>query len=230
MEQTSFTRIAGFGAVGFATVIVLAALVLTTAGLPPPGADEAAVVGFFSAGPVAVSASSALVPVALVLVVLFGAGAVRVLRRSEQARAEAWSLVGLAGLLLQSATFALVVAIRVALATVVPEGATESVAALWAVHDGIFIVNGTFLALALLGLSVSGLRAGLIPRWHGALGFVSATLLFVSALTTPLVVGGAGPLALIGLAGWLLWVVWMFTYGVVLIRLRTPVGTSAAVS
>ena len=224
MHPLPFTRIAGFGAVGFATVIVLATVVLTAAGFPAPGATDAAVVDFFATGAAAVGASSAAVPVAGVLVVLFGAGAVRVLWRSEEARAEAWALVGLAGLLLQTATFAIVVAIRVALAATMPDGAT--VAALWAVHDGLFTINGAFLALALVGLSVGGLRAGLVQRWHGTLGLVSAVLLFVSALTTPFVVAGAGLLGLVGLAGWLLWVVWMVTYGVVLIRLRTPVAVS----
>jgi len=70
----------------------------------------------------------------------------------------------------------------------------------------------------MLGLSVAGLRAGLIRPWHGALGLFVAALQFTSALLTPLIIGG-GPLGLLGLAGWLMWVGWIATYGIVLIRL-----------
>ncbi|GAA1283432.1 hypothetical protein GCM10009609_55280 [Pseudonocardia aurantiaca] len=73
-------------------------------------------------------------------------------------------------------------------------------------------------SVALLGLSIGGLRAGVTPRWHAALGLVSATLLFGSATAAPLVVAGAGPLGLLGLVGWLLWVGWVAGYGIVLVR------------
>ncbi|RSM91919.1 hypothetical protein DMH04_02125 [Kibdelosporangium aridum] len=133
---------------------------------------------------------------------MFGAGAVVALWSSELG----WALVGLGGLLLQNGAFAGIIALRLALASAPP---TEG---LWALHESLFSLNGTFLAIALLGLSVGGLRSGLIRRWHAALGFVSAVLLFGSATLS---------VGLIGLLGWLLWVVWIGTYGVTLIRLRS---------
>jgi hypothetical protein len=93
--------------------------------------------------------------------------------------------------------------------------------ALWALHDALFTLNGTFLAIALVGLSIGGLRAGVTRRWHAALGLMSAVLLFGSATAAPLVVAGAGPLGLLGLVGWLLWVGWVAGYGIVLVR-RVP--------
>ncbi|NUW42090.1 hypothetical protein HT134_18350 [Nonomuraea rhodomycinica] len=148
---------------------------------------------------------------------MFGAGAVSVLWPSERERGEAWSLVGFAGLALQNVTFAGIIAARLALARTAPAdpGATPG---LWAWHDAMFTLNGTFLAVALLGLSVAGLRARFIRRWHAALGFVAAGLQFSSACLAFAVMRGEGPLGLVGLAGWLAWVAWIAVYGMRLIR------------
>jgi hypothetical protein len=217
----AFSWTAGFAALGFAASIVLANVVLVPAGLPRTGAAVAEVGAFFTTAGAAVGVSSVFGPLAWVLAVLFGAGVVAAVRRSERERGEAWSLVGFAGLVLQNATFSGVTAIRLALASgsATPGGADPDVTgALWALHDALFTLNGTFLALALVGLSMSGLRSRLIRPWHGGLGLVAAVLQFGSAAATPLVIAATGPLGLLSLAGWLLWVVWIVGYGVVLVR------------
>ncbi|WP_433518199.1 hypothetical protein ACQP2T_23260 [Nonomuraea sp. CA-143628] len=209
-----FSRISGLAAIGFAGLIVLSNVIAVPAGLPLTGAPLSEVNAFFSTKGGVLGIASAIVPAAWVLATVFGAGAVSALRRSEQERGEAWSLVGFAGLALQNATFAGIVATRLALA----KDSTAS-SALWGLHDALFTLNGTFLSLALLGLSVGGLRAGLIRSWHGTWGLLSGALLFASATLTPLVIDHAGPLGLLGLAGWLMWVVWLITYGITLIHL-----------
>jgi hypothetical protein len=216
----SFTRVSGLAALGFAFLIVAGNVVLVPAGLPRTGAGIGEVDGFFRAHGDLVGIGSALTPAAWVLATLFGAGAVRVLWQSERDRGEAWALVGFAGLILQNAVFAAVIAIRLALASTAADG-VGAAASLWALHDTLFTLNGTFLALALVGLSLAGLRAGLIRPWLGRWGLVSAVLLFSSAVLTPLVVDHVGPLGLLGLVGWLMWVVWVLVYGVVLMR-RAP--------
>jgi hypothetical protein len=216
----SFTRVSGLAALGFAFLIVAGNVVLVPAGLPRTGAGIGEVDGFFRAHGDLVGIGSALTPAAWVLATLFGAGAVRVLWQSERDRGEAWALVGFAGLILQNAVFAAVIAIRLALASTAADG-VGAAASLWALHDTLFTLNGTFLALALVGLSLAGLRAGLIRPWLGRWGLVSAALLFSSAVLTPLVVDHVGPLGLLGLVGWLMWVVWVLVYGVVLMR-RAP--------
>jgi hypothetical protein len=213
----SFTRVSGLAALGFAFLIVAGNVVLVPAGLPRTGAGIGEVDGFFRAHGDLVGIGSALTPAAWVLATLFGAGAVRVLWQSERDRGEAWALVGFAGLILQNAVFAAVIAIRLALASTAADG-VGAAASLWALHDTLFTLNGTFLALALVGLSLAGLRAGLIRPWLGRWGLVSAALLFSSAVLTPLVVDHVGPLGLLGLVGWLMWVVWVLVYGVVLMR------------
>ena len=213
--STTFPRTCGLAGLGFAAMIVLANALLAPAGLPVTGAEANEVTTFFAAKADVVGIASALTPAAWVLATLFGAGAVSVLWRSERDRGEAWCLLGFAGLALQNATFAGVTAIRLTLAH-----DNTATTALWALHDALFTLNGTFLALALLGLSISGRRAGLIRPWHGRVGLLSAALLFSSATLTPLVIDHAGPLGLLGLVGWLLWVVWIVRYGITLIRLN----------
>jgi hypothetical protein len=215
-----FARVSGFAALGFAFLIVAGNVILVPAGLPRTGAGIGEVDGFFRAHGDLVGLGSALTPAAWVLATLFGAGAVRVLWRSERDRSGAWALLGFAGLVLQNAVFAGVIAIRLALASTAADGVGADTS-LWALHDALFTLNGTFLALALLGLSVGGLRGGLIRPWHGRWGLVAAALLFGSAVLAPLVIDHTGPLGLLGLTGWLMWVVWLVVYGVALMR-RAP--------
>ncbi|WP_199432639.1 DUF4386 family protein [Qaidamihabitans albus] len=217
-----FARLGGFAGLGFAALIVLGNAVVVPAGLPRTDADTAEVAAFFTENEDAVGIASSLGPIAWVLAAVFGAGAVSALWPSDRGRGEAWSLVGLAGLILQNGTFAGVIAIRLALASATADDGTT--AGLWALHDALFTLNGTFLALALIGLSVAGLRAGLIRQWHGGLGLLAAALLFGSATLAPLVIDHTGPLGLLGLAGWLMWVAWIVGYGITLIRLPAPAG------
>lgn len=214
-----FSRIGGFAALGFAFVIVGANLIIEPAGMPAVGADIDEVNTFFTTKAGLAEFAMALTPIAWVCATVFGAAAVAVLWPRERAAGSGWSLLGFAGLLLQNATFAGIVAIRLALSATTDHTATAT-AGLWAFHNALFALNGTFLATALLGLSLGGFRTGLIRRWHAILGLTSATGLFISALLTPAIIDHAGPIALLSLVSWLLWVVWLVTYGVTLLRLR----------
>ncbi|XVS63485.1 hypothetical protein ACQPYE_35315 [Actinosynnema sp. CA-299493] len=211
VPTSPFLRIAGYCGLGFATLIVLANAIMVPTGLPSTGAETAAVIAYFTANRGAVGVASALTPAAWALSTVFAAGVVAALRRSERERGEAWSLVGFAGVLLQNGAFAAVTALRLAVAD-------DPTGALWSLHDALFTLNGVFLASALVGLSLGGRHAGLIPAWHARLGLLSAALLFTSATLAPLVVARPGPLVFPGLAGWLLWVVWVVAYSVALIR------------
>lgn len=220
-----FTRFGGLGAIGFAALIVGANLVLEPAGMPVVGANIDEVNTFFTTESGAVGLSSSVTPAAWCCVIVFGAAAVATIWPRERAAGSAWSLVGFSGLLLQTAAFVGVVAIRLALSATTERSGT---AALWALHNALFVLNGVFLTVALLGLSLGGRRTGLIRRWHATVGLLAAAGLFVSATLTPVVIDHAGPLALISLISWLLWVVWLVTYGVTLLRL-TPTNQPAPV-
>jgi hypothetical protein len=209
-----FSRISGFAAIGFALTIVGGNLIMAPAGLPLAGAEMAEVNAFFAEHGDLVGLVSGFLPAVWVLATLFGAGAVAALWTSEREHGEAWSLVGFAGIVMQNITFTGVIATRLALARTAPHDTTG----LWALHDALLTLNGTFLATALVGLSVAGLRARFIRPWHGGLGFLAAALQFTSASLASLVIKEESPLGLIGLIGWLIWAVWIVLYGIRLIR------------
>lgn len=222
----SLPRLGGVGAIGFAAVIFLTNVaIMVPAGLPTTGASENEVVAFFSTSGGAVAWGTVFIPMAWVLATLFGAGAVSAVWRSELPRGEAWSLVGFAGLLAQNVTFAGVIGLRLALAGTATLVTTLG---LWRLHEALFTLNGTFLALALAGLSISGLRAGLIRPWLATVGFLSAALNFASASLTPMVMEHGGAFGYVGLAGWLLWVFWLVAYGVRLLRWTPRANTAQA--
>jgi hypothetical protein len=214
-RKLNIVQAGGVSALGFAVMIVLGNVIVVPAGFPLPGTPIPDALPFFAANAGTVGFASALAPAAWVFATVFGAAVVVALRPTERG----WALVGFAGLLLQNSAFAGVIALRLALASN-PDGA------LWSLHDALFTLNGTFLAIALIGLSIGGRQAGLIRPWHAILGLVSAVLMFSSATLAPLIVGNEGPLGLLGLAGWLLWVVWIAAWGLKLIR-HSKVGALA---
>lgn len=224
---TGFTRLAGAAGIGFASLIVLGNVLLVPVGLPLAGAPTSEATAFFSANDGLRALAAGLGPLTWTLATVFAAGALGVIWRSERERGEAWSLVGFAGMLLQNGTFTAVIATRLALGQTAGDDSSATTA-LWSLHDGFFALNGTFLALALTGLSIGGLRAGLIHRWHARAGLLAAALQFTSATLGSLVIAEEGPLGLIGLAGWLIWVAWLVWYGVTLLRARTTEVRSLA--
>jgi hypothetical protein len=216
VKSVGFIQLGGWAAFGFAALILLANAITVPAGLPLPGASQEEVKTFYSTKSGIVAISSALTPLAWLFATVFGAAVLVVLQQSEQSRQEAWLLVGFAGLLLQNTTFAAIIATRLGL--MITSSDSSEVAGLSALHDALFTLNGTFLAMALLGLSLAGIRGGLIHWWHSGLGLLSAALLLLSASLTPLIIRQAGPLGLLGLCGWLLWVLWIVVYGFTLVR------------
>jgi hypothetical protein len=218
MEGTrmAFSRLGGLAAIGFAVLLLGTNLVLVPAGLPTFGAETGEVSDFFTTNTTLVGVTSALTPLVWIAAVLFGAAALRVLWPAERAQGAAWSLVGFAGLLLQNATFTGLIATRLALTTTAQDG--TAAATLWALQEALLTLNGTYLATAMVGLSVAGLRTRLIRPWHAMLGLLAAALQFGGAVVVPPVIDDPGPLGFLGLTGWLLWVVWIAGYGVVLIR------------
>ena len=135
--------------------------------------------------------------------------------RKRPDRVESWPLVGLGAAFMQNTIFSMVVACQIVLSTA--DLSSESASALWQLHNALFTLNGTSLALVLLSFSIAGLRAGLIRRWHGTLGLVAAATLALSSFLTPIHIDG-GPLVLLGLAGFLMWLVWIATYSITLLR------------
>lgn len=214
----NFPRLSGAAGLGFVALLIVANLILTSAGFPTPSdaVDVDQVGRIFAAEPGALRLASALLPAAWLLATVFAAGVV-----ATSWTGRAWSLVGLAGVVMQCAVFTGVEASRLALWSAAAH-APAAVPGLWGLHNALFGFNQVFLATALLGLSIGGAQAGIISRWHAGVGLTGAALLFASATASPYGIDEPNPLALLGLAGWLLWLAWIVTFSVTLIRGATP--------
>lgn len=214
-----FPRLAGVAGIGFVAILIVANTLLTSAGFPTPSepasVDEIAAV--FTAGSGSLRAASALLPAAWLLATIFAVGVCTCLPRDKPARTDPWSLVGLAGVLMQSVVFTGVEATRLGLMSAARHD-PDGIAGLWGLHTALFGFNQVFLATALIGLSMYGLRTGATARWHAGTGFLAAALLFVTATTSPYGVGDVNPLAVLGLVGWILWLVWILAYSLLLMR------------
>lgn len=211
-----FNRVAGIGGIAFAALIVLANIILAPSGFPHAGTATTEVVGYFTTSAAAIGGATALIPAAWIGASVFAVGVLLQARRASDT-AIGWTLLGVVGVVLQNATFAGVVAIRLGLATADRLDAAL-VDVVWTVHDALFTLNGTFLATALIGLSLGGIHGRMVTRWHAGLGVIAAGLLFISATLSPLVVQSGGVYGLLGLAGWVLWVVWIVIYAIGLLR------------
>jgi hypothetical protein len=209
----------GLAGIGFVAVLVTANVVLTAAGFPTPSQAVTAgeIVAVCTEGARQLRFASALLPAAWLLATVFAAGLAVHLGRRTNGRTDGWLIVGLAGVLMQSVVFTGVEATRLAVMAAAGQG-TAGVAGLWGLHTALFGFNQVFLATALLGFSVAGLRASVVGRWHAGVGLLAALLLFASATTGPYGVGDVNPLALAGLVGWLLWLGWILALSVVLLR------------
>lgn len=215
-----FLRIAGFAGIGFTLVLIVANIFLLSSGFPAPSevVEPGRLAEITAGSESTLRGASAFLPVTWLLASIWAAGVFAAQSGGDRTRGEAWSLLGLAGVLLQNVTFAGVEAIRLALTAV---ESSDTLAGLWTLYNGFFGFNQVFLALALLGFSVSGLRGRTIPRWHAAIGLTGAAALLASATASPLAT--VNPLSLPGLVGWLLWVVWIAVYSVAMLRGRLAV-------
>ncbi|GAA1641636.1 hypothetical protein [Actinoplanes couchii] len=215
----AFSRVAGVAGLGFVAVLIVANLLLTVAGFPTPSeaVSVAEITAVYASGGGTLRLASALLPAAWLLATVFAVGVCLVLGRDARGRLDPWAVVGLGGVLMQSVVFTAVEATRLAVMSAAAHD-PGSVGGLWALHTALFGFNQVFLATALFGLSAAGIRNGVIGRWHARTGIAAGSLLFVTATTSPYGVDGTNPLALLGLAGWLLWVGWIAAFGVVLLR------------
>ncbi|GAB2515097.1 2-oxoglutarate/malate transporter [Nocardia heshunensis] len=214
----AFTVWAGLAGFGFVLLAVGINVIYVRYQLPFPlaaGGFDVVAESFAAVGP-ALKRPSVAAPAAWVCTTVFAAGMLSVLGGGGIS-GQPWALVGFAGVLMQNATFAVVEALRFAMA----EGAVRdrnSIAGLWTLSNVLLGFNQVFLALALLGFSAAGAGTGFLAPWQVVLGYVSAALLFVSASISPYNATGTAKGGFIGFVGWLGWAAWIVAAGVTLIR------------
>jgi hypothetical protein len=215
----SLTSFAGLGGIGFVLAAITINVIYIRGRLPLPtsgGSVEEITDAFATVGD-ALKRPTVVVPAIWLFTTVFAAGLLSELWRGGSGPG-AWALVGFAGVLMQNATFTCVEALRFGMASAAKRDRV-GVAGLWGLSNVLFGFNQVFLAMALLGFTVAGADAGLVPGWHAVLGYVSAALLFLSSSASPYNVDGANRTSLAGLVGWFGWAAWIVTYSITLLRL-----------
>jgi hypothetical protein len=210
---------AGAGAITFA-VTVIAQNLIRGASAPGNGASAAEVLTHYSD-------HRAIIFVLMGTYVLSGIGLAvflgGALRRMLASSSRGWALSGLVGATCVMALFALVVAAEQALTVVAHQDHLDigAMQALWALHNSVFTVLDFSIAIALLGLFRAGVADGMTPAVFARLAPVGCGLLLVGTLAGPSIAVG-DPMALFGVTalGFLVWLAFLLTTGVRLIRSR----------
>ena len=149
---------------------------------------------------------------------VFVGGAMRRLVASDR---PAWAYMGAVGAIGIISLFAVLVAAEQALSVVATGDHPDlgSIAALWALHNSVFTVLLLSIAVALLGLSRAGVAAGITPRAFERLAPVGAGLLAVASAAGPSIAAGdAMALFGLGVVGFLIWLAFLSTTGLRLVR------------
>ena len=223
-----YSRIAGLAGVLFVVLVVAVTVAVGSSSPPDNDATAAEITSYYTSNAGLWTFVSVIAPFVWVCLLVFGSGVFAQVRAHEAAKGEAWAYVGLLGILMQNAIFAPVIATDVAFSVgadsmAANAGLTESI---WRFQRAMFTLNGTSLALALTGFSIAALRASFIPRWYAYVGLGGAAFLFVAAVTvTPAVEGTFA--AFIGLPGFVLWLVWILTMALRLVREPAPLTAAA---
>ena len=220
-------RLGGLAGLSFIALVGSVNIILGAAGMPRAGATRAEVETFFADHGDVVALVCSMATLVWLCLGVFGAGLVARLRQEDPERVESWPLLGLGGVIMQNTLFAGVVGTQVVLGAA--ELSDDSRWLVWQLHNALFTLNGTSLAIILLAFSVAGLRAGLIRRWHAGVGLTAAAVLQLSSLTTPFH-EDSELLASFGVLGFVLWLVWVTTYSLVLLRRTPPTERSASPS
>jgi hypothetical protein len=208
--------IAGVAAIAFAGTVLLQNVI--RAGAPANDASGQEVLDYYTdhrAVTVVLGASFVLSGVALAI---FLGGALRRLVRGAR---PAWAITGVVGGVGVMAMFGGTVAADQAL-SVLAHGAHPdlgAVEALSALHNSVFTVLFLFLSVALLGLSRSGVAAGITPRAFERLGPIGFALLASASIAGPFIAAGeAMPLFALGGIGFVIWLAFLVSTGLRLVK------------
>jgi len=214
-QGAALDRLAGTGGLVFAAVLVADNIIRASA----PG---------FDAAPAQVSAyfldhrAAALVPLGLIPVgftlFLFAAG---LWARARQEESRWWAGVGVLGAATIAALFAIVNITEIVLTAKAAQLASSPavVQALWTLRAAAFGLDMAAVGVALIGLSRAAAAMRLIPSWLALTAWPGAACLLTASVFTVALADG-GPWLALGIAGFIVWVVFLITASVSLLRGR----------
>ena len=212
-------RVAGAGAITFATVVIAQNLI-RGGSAPGNGASSTEVLTHYADHRAIIFVLVGTYVLSGVGLAVFLGGAMPRLLASSR---RGWALTGLVGATCVMALFAVVVGAEQALTVVAHQDHPDigAIEAVWALHNSAFTILDFSIAAALLGLSRAGIADGMTPSVFARLAPVGAGLLLVGTLAGPAIaVGDAMPLFGVTAIGFLVWLSFLITTGLRLMRGR----------
>lgn len=212
--RTIGTRIAGIGGLAFIANVVVNNVLRGS--FPKNDASATDVATFYAEHDVLTSVFAAIYPIGLVGIALFVAG---VASRALSGPGRLWAIMGIVGSAGVAGGFSTLLAFDSAIAGYLHRGGTSTdvVEGLWVTHNAVFGILLGSIAVALAGLANAAASAGLLGRVWRPVSFVGAALLLAGTATTPAIIDGA-PTMFLGFAGFAVWVAFVVTTSVRLIR------------
>ena len=206
----SYQRLAGIGGIVFVVLGVTLSVIPIANSFPPDDASIQKISSYYENNKDAVKAGVSMALVVWPALLLFVSGVFLIVQPMEQQRQEAWSILALLGIAVQSAVFIVVISTQAAFAlradTILANpGATE---ALWGLQRAALSIDGAGLVAALVGLAMGTFRAGVAPKWHSAIGVSGGLILLAGHITVHATPDG-GAVGIIPMAGFILWLVWI---------------------
>jgi hypothetical protein len=218
-QGAALDRLAGAGGLAFAATLVADNII--RAGAPGFDAAPAQVSAYFLDHRAAALVPLALFPAGLLALFPFAAG---LWARARQEESRWWAGVGVLGAATIAALFAIMNITEIALTAKAAQLASSPavVQALWTLRTAAFGLDLAAIAVALIGLSRAAAAMRLIPSWLALTAWPGAACLLTAAAFTVALADG-GPWLAVGLAGFIVWVVFVITASVSLLRGRqTP--------
>jgi hypothetical protein len=168
-------------------------------------------------------ATTLLVPMAWVFLTIFAA------TLWAEARARGLDpfdpLLGALGAAMTMGTLSAAVAADAVMIATVDRLGIDVIEALSRFASVLFLFNWVALAIALYGLSRTTVAFGLTPRWLDRLSLAGSVALLIGALQSGLILNDVLPGILIGLAGFLAWLLYLSVTGLRLTRPFDQVAT-----
>jgi hypothetical protein len=210
-------RLAGLGGIAFVVIVILQNIIRGSSA-PGNGATGDEVLRFYAG-------HRGITFVLIATFVLSGGGlatflggAMRRLIRSDRV---AWAYTGLVGAIGIMVLFSVLVGCEEALSVAATAKAPDPGAmnALWALHNSVFTVLWLSIGVALIGLARAGVAAGITPRVFERLAPIGTGLLAIACVAGPAIAAGdAMAFFAVGLIGFLIWLAFLTTTGLRLVR------------
>lgn len=207
-------RVAGLGGLAFVSTVI--AQNIMRAGYPKNDAPAQQVAEFYADHRGLTYALAVLYPIGAAGLAAFVAGIVSYAAKRGAALP---AMVGAFGGAAIMANFTLMLATDSAISGYVDRGTSslDVVEGLWVFHNSVFGVLLASIGIALAGLATAAVRTGVLGRRWRPAAYAGSGLLLAAAATAPAIIDGA-PTMFVGLAGFLVWVAFVATCSVKLLR------------